>query len=199
MIGKKFGQLTILEELPERKRREKVYKCQCECGAITYVIGSSLRNGNTKSCGCLSKLNHHRTHDKTNTRLYRIYNNMKERCYNKQYQQYKDWGARGITICDEWLNDFMLFYDWAISNGYNDNLSIDRVDNSKGYSPDNCRWVTSKEQNRNKRSNIYLTYNGQTKLMVKWAEELAVPYGRLQNRYYRNWSAKEILFGRATK
>lgn len=196
MVGKTFNMLTVIEECKERKRKEKQYKCKCACGNITYVTGYNLRSGQTKSCGCLSKLNHYKTHGKSNTRLYRIYNNMKERCYNKNVSQYRDWGGRGITICDEWLNDFMSFYDWAYENGYDDNLSIDRIDNNKSYSPDNCRWVDVKTQNNNKRSNVYLTFKGKTQSLQKWADDLGIPKSRLQNRYYRNWSTKDILFGR---
>lgn len=196
MINKKFNKLTVIEECEERKRKEKQYKCVCDCGNITMVTGYSLRSGQTKSCGCLSKINHHKTHGKTHTRLYRIYNCMKERCYNKNAPQYKDWGGRNIIICDAWLNDFMNFYNWAVDNGYQDDLSIDRIDNDKGYSPDNCRWTDRTTQNNNKRSNVYLTFEGKNQSLQEWADELGIPKSRLQNRYYRHWSTKEILFGR---
>ena len=125
IIGKRFGKLIVLEETDERKHGSKVYKCQCDCGNITYVARTNLmaKNG-TKSCGCTHKISHNKTHGKTGTRLYRIWVNMKTRCYNKNRIQYKDWGGRGIGVCDEWKDDFMAFYKWAYDNGYNDSLSI---------------------------------------------------------------------------
>lgn len=132
-------------------------------------------------------------HGKSNTRLYRTYKHMKERCYNKNDKRYKWYGRRGITICKEWLNDFQAFYDWAISNGYNDTLTIDRIDVDGNYEPDNCRWVDMKTQANNRRSNVYLTYNGKTQTMVEWSKELNIPYRTLQDRYKKGLTDIEIL------
>lgn len=136
------------------------------------------------------------THGKSNTRLYGIYRGMWCRCYNKNHEHYNQYGGRGITICDEWLHDFMNFYKWAINNGYDDNLTIDRIDNNKGYSPNNCRWVNQKIQLRNRKNTVKINYNGVTKPLSCWAEDLTVPLSRLQNRYYRKWNVHDILFGR---
>lgn len=136
------------------------------------------------------------THGKSNTRLYGIYRGMWRRCYNKNHEHYNQYGGRGITICDEWLHDFMNFYKWAINNGYDDNLTIDRIDNNKGYSPNNCRWVNQKIQVRNRKNTVKINYNGVTKPLSCWAEDLNVPLSRLQNRYYRKWNVHDILFGR---
>lgn len=200
LIGQKFGRLTVIELLSERaKNGMKIYKCMCDCGNYVNVRYGNLTSGNTKSCGCFnsecsSKRNS--THHKTHTRLYKIYYNMKTRCYNKNATRYKNYGGRGIVVCDEWLNDFHAFYDWSMNNGYKDNLTIDRIDNNKGYSPNNCRWVTNKEQSNNRRSNIVLTYNCVTKTAKQWANDLRINYYTIIGRYRRGWSTKEILFGR---
>lgn len=199
MIGRKFGKLTVLEECEERKRRSKVYKCLCDCGNITNVVGYRLRNGTIRSCGCLRKevnATLKAKHGKRYTRLYNIWLNSKQRCYNTKSRDYKDYGERGIKICDDWLHDFMSFYDWAMSNGYQENLTIDRIDVNGNYEPSNCRWVDQKTQQNNKRTNVHLTYNGITKTMSEWASELNIKYELIQTRHYRKWSDKECLFGR---
>lgn len=192
MIGKRFNNLIVLCQSEEKDKTNHLkYLCKCDCGNITTVLGSSLRSGHTKSCGCLIF-----KHKKTYDRLYIIYSNMKARCYNQNNKYYKDYGGRGITICDEWLNDFMSFYNWSYENGYNETLTIDRIDNNKGYSPDNCRWTTPKQQANNRRNNIYLTYNDRTHTLTQWSEELGIHYNCLWKRHKLRWSDKECLFGR---
>ena len=129
--------------------------CRCECGSEVVVEAYSLKTGHTQSCGCFQReatSAANRTHGKRKTRLYRIWVCMKTRCYQKSYHAYRHYGGRGITVCDEWLNNFQGFYDWANANGYSDELSIDRIDVNGCYSPQNCRWVTMAEQNKNKRA-----------------------------------------------
>ena len=129
------------------------------------------------------------------TRLNAIYNGMKNRCYNPNRKEYKNYGGRGITICDEWNNrervsenhasntkGWIAFKQWALSNGYADNLTIDRINNEKGYSPENCRWVTIKEQNNNQRTNCLITYHGKTQNLVQWCEELGLKYRTVKSR-----------------
>lgn len=197
MIGKKFGKLTVLEECKEQnKHRQKVYKCQCDCGNIAYVRGYKLRSGYTKSCGCLRHEKYALKHGKRHTRLYTIWLNMKDRCCNKNTPSYKNYGARCINVCDDWQHDFMNFYNWAMDNNYQEGLTIDRIDNDKGYSPDNCHWTTPKQQCNNKRNNVYLTYNGKTQTMMQWSEELNIPYYTIKTRHRKGWSDNECLFGR---
>lgn len=126
-------------------------------------------------------------------RLYRIYWGMKSRCYNKKYLWYNDYGARGIRVCDEWLNDFQVFYDWAINNGYKENLSIDRIDVNGNYEPDNCQWITPKQQARNRRSNKYYTINGETHCLSEWCEILNLNYTTVKARLHYGWSIEKTL------
>lgn len=123
--------------------------------------------------------------DTSYSKLYGVYKHMKERCYNKNHRSYHNYGGRGIKVCDEWLHNFVNFCIWAIGNGYTVGLEIDRIDNNKGYSPDNCRWATRKQQANNRRTNVLLTYNGKTQTMKQWAEELNIPYDTIKRRRLR--------------
>lgn len=196
MIGNKFGKLTIIEECKKRsKNGHKCYKCLCECGSIKIVREDTLKSGATRSCGCSIGV----MHGLSKTRLYKILNGIKNRCYNNRADNYQYYGERGIKVCDEWLNDFQTFYDWALNNGYNENLTIDRMDVNGNYEPNNCRWVTQKQQANNKKNNVMLTYDGRTKTLSQWADELNVKYNTIATRYHRKWDTKDILFGRCNK
>lgn len=165
MTGMKFGRLTVIDFHGMNNRKSAVWKCVCLCGNETIVDGSSLRLGRTRSCGCLNDEKRRETradgkrpnrmkYEYKNERLYRIWKAMKSRCYNKNNPSYLKWyGARGICICDEWKDDFEKFQEWALSNGYADNLSIDRINPDGNYEPSNCRWATASEQVQNRRCN----------------------------------------------
>lgn len=196
MIGKQFGKLTVIKEAGRTKDRAILWKCRCDCGCETVVRGINLRSGNTRSCGCINKERMHHLNLITGeykSRLYGIWICMKTRCSNPNIPQYKDYGGRGIKICDEWKYDFRTFRDWAISHGYNDNLSIERIDNNGNYEPSNCKWSTLHEQNRNRRTNNMITFNGKTQCALDWAIELGMKPNTLFGRLHRGWSVEKTL------
>lgn len=191
MTGKKFEKLLVVSREPSKNGRA-MWLCQCDCGNSTIVKGKQLLNGNTKSCGCLRKEVKIK-HGKYNTRLYTIWRSMKQRCYNKNNIRYNDYGGRGIAVCDEWRNDFQAFYTWAVLHGYDNNLTIDRIDVNKDYEPNNCRWLTLPQQNRNTRRNRYFTINGVTKCLKDWCIQYNVPYSTVRHRLKQGSTIEEAL------
>ena len=199
LTGMKFGRLTVIDRdddyVSPKGYHSTAWKCQCECGNFTTVRAIYLKNGATRSCGCL-RIEHpnHTTHGKSNTRIYAIWKGMLVRCYNTNDINYDRYGGRGITVCDEWRCDFESFYEWSIRNGYNEYLTIDRADNDKGYSPDNCRWVTNKVQQNNKGNNHLITYLGRTMTLSQWADETGIGYHKLKDRVNRcGWDVDRAL------
>lgn len=197
LTGEQFGRWTVLQCAGRGKHGELQYKCRCECGTERIIRRSSLTSGNSKSCGCLSKdiakkLN--TSHGATHTRLYRIWAGIIQRCCNsrKRYE-WEKYGGRGISVCDEWKNSFENFQKWALSNGYNEHLSIDRIDVNRGCFPENCRWATAKEQGNNTRSCRKITYKGKTKTMRGWEEEMGLSKGVIYWRLKHGWSEKEAI------
>lgn len=181
ITGQKFGRLTAIKYVGRNKNKYALWECQCDCGNVVVVIGRNLRTGITKSCGCYNldmivERNKviHKTHGATKTRLFRIWSGIKTRCYNTNSEEYKTYGGRGIKMCEEWLSSFQTFKEWALSNGYDDTLSIDRIDYNGNYSPENCRWLTAKGQQRNKRSNKVISYNGESHCLSEWGDILGI-------------------------
>ena len=197
--GMRFGKLTVLEFSHRKKRSNGYYRnywlCKCDCGNEKIIEESHIKSGHTKSCGCLNieKFKNF-NHGKSNTRLYKIYNDIKKRCLNKNCKNYKDYGGRGITMCDEWLNDFMNFYNWSMENGYKENLTIDRIDVNGNYEPSNCRWVTMKIQQNNKTNNHLITYNNKIQNIMLWCMELNLDYYTILQRIKKlKWDIDRVF------
>lgn len=154
LTGLRFGRLIVVSRDENTKEGRATWLCRCDCGKTTVKQGKLLRNGHCKSCGCgeyENRVSNVTSHRLSNTRLYTIWQGMKQRCNYSKHKDFYNYGGRGITVCDEWSHDFKSFYDWSILNGYDDSLTIDRIDNDKGYSPTNCKWATAKEQRQNQR------------------------------------------------
>lgn len=178
------------------------YVCKCVlCGKILDYSNSNVLNGKAK-CICNRKRKD-RNGFNMRSRLYNIYRSIIKRTQNPKNKDYKNYGGRGITLCKQWNDDYKKFYNWSINNGYSDELSIDRIDNNKGYSPDNCRWVNAKTQINNTRKNHKLTYKGETRTLAEWADKAGINYGAFKGRIYRGWSIEQAiktpLFGMYSK
>ena len=197
LTGQYFGYWKVIERFANTEGRCTKWLCECKCGTRKVVNGATLRNGTSKSCGCMRTellIGRVRTHGKRKTRLYRIWAQMIQRTTNKNQKDYDYYGERGIAVCKEWRESFDTFEQWAKENGYAENLTIDRKDNNKGYEPGNCHWVTMKEQSRNTRRTHYLTYNGQTKPLTDWADEMQIPRFVLDTRINKlGWSVEKAL------
>lgn len=197
LTGQRFGRLTVIKRV-ENNGKKVMWLCRCDCGNETTVFSGYLRNGDTKSCGCLSKdkLRERRFKhgESRKTRLYNIWIHIKHRTSGKANEKRtKKWYTdKNIKMCEEW-SDFRNFRDWANANGYDDSLTIDRIDGNKGYSPENCRWVDWKTQTRNKSNNINITRNGETKCLKDWCTELGLKYRSICQRITRGWDKEKAL------
>lgn len=191
LTGQQFGRLTVIG-LDDRNTRKTYWICQCSCGNMKSVRSDSLQNGTIRSCGCLKKetdainLVKNHSHKMSGSRLYNIWQGMKGRCNNPNDARYDRYGERGIVVCDEWRNSFENFYNWAIQNGYSDELTIDRKDNDGNYEPGNCRWSSNQEQCNNRCTNVKITIGNTTKTLMEWCRIFELDYHIINARYKRN-------------
>ena len=196
LTGQRFGRLLVIERAENTKEGKACWVCVCDCGETSVKVGQLLRNGHCKSCGCgeyENRVNNCTSHRMSDTRLYNIWQGMKQRCYYPKHKNFHVYGGRGITVCDEWRNDFVAFYEWAIANGYRDDLSIDRIDNDGNYEPNNCRWETSVGQARNRSQNVYITLNGETRLIMDWCKILDIPYHVVHYRLQKGMTPEDAF------
>lgn len=189
LTGQRFGRLKVIG-VDDRNTRKTYFLCECDCGTVKSIRSDGLLSGAVKSCGCLKReqdeINLDRTtHNMSSTRLYQIWQGMRGRCYNKHDPRYERYGGRGITVCDEW-REFARFCEWSKKNGYQDNLTIDRINNDEGYRPDNCRWATNETQANNRESNIKITIGNSERTLTQWCEIFRVDYRTTLSRYNRN-------------
>lgn len=194
LTGNRYNRLTVMSRTPNHKGKV-TWLCQCDCGNTKEIAGASLVAGNTQSCGCLAKERSSaasKKHGGLDTRLYRIWRNMKSRCHCPSAAKYHNYGGKGIDVCNEWI-DFTGFRAWAMGNGYSDELTLDRIDGNGDYCPDNCRWATFKEQNNNTAQNHILHHDGFSGTIAQWAERIGLPYKVLSERIRRGWATERAL------
>lgn len=214
LTGQRFGRLVVeCCDHYDKTARDYYWTCLCDCGSRVIICGQSLKRGASKSCGCYQRdvaretvkkyprpLPHgHTVHGLRHTRLYNVWLSMKDRCYNKNSKCYHRYGGRGITVCDEWRSDFVAFYNWAIQTGYDENAptgtcTLDRSNNDAGYSPENCRWRTQKQQCNNTAFNLYLEYNGERHTLSEWSQITGIGSSTIESRLMRyKWSVEKAL------
>lgn len=193
LTGQKFGRWSVLNRA-ENRGKALMWKCKCSCGTVKKVHGTSLKSGTSKSCGCVRKEGVSRTHGLSKHPLYRIWARMKGATTSKTHQDYKYYGSKGIKVCREWMDDFEVFYTWAMKNGYRQGLEIDRVDNRGDYEPSNCRWVDRTVQMNNVSSNVRITHEGKTLTVAQWSKLTGIPAGTIRSRLsLYGWSPIEAI------
>lgn len=191
LTGRRFGRLVAVKYLGNSK-----WSCKCDCGKYHNVTAYSLKTGVTKSCGCYNSEIARKTntiHGQSKTKLYGVWLAIKRRCYKTYDREYGNYGQRGISMCNEWLNNYQTFYKWSVENGYAEGLTIDRIDNNGNYEPTNCRWVTQKQQQRNKRNNHLIEYNGEKFTAIEFAEKFNINYSTLLTRFSRKQEISDLI------
>lgn len=194
VAGQQWGRLTTIAEVGRSPRRAILWECLCSCGKTTVTMATSLRSGNTKSCGCLQnercRVTKNRTHGMIHTREYRSWASMRNRCANPKNPAYHLYGGRGITVCERW-DSFESFY--SDMGPRPEDCSLDRVDADGNYEPGNVRWATQKVQQNNRRSNVRITYRGETRTVTEWASVVGLPYSAVSQRFAKGWNTEKTL------
>lgn len=203
ITGRRFGRLVALARVENASDGRPQWLCLCDCGKQKVVRSGSLKQGHTKSCGCLlieSAIAHAplaaltlTRHGMSKTRLANIFKGMVQRCTNKKNQAYESYGGRGIAICGHWMSDRGSFFAWAITNGYHDGLTIDRIDNDLGYYPENCHWVNAKEQANNTRKNKIIEFEGRSMTLSEWARDAGMETRTLWQRLNSGWLFEKAI------
>lgn len=196
MTGERFGRLTVTTYAGKAPNGHTLWECKCSCGAFVTVSRSNLISGRQVSCGCKRREQAgmiNQTHGGRNSRLYSIWCNMITRTTNPKGTAYHRYGGRGVKMCEEWRNNFEAFRDWALANGYTEELTIDRIDNDGGYEPDNCRWVPWSEQFNHRSNTKLITYHGETLSISQWAEKLNISKTMLYQRIKAGWPVERAL------
>lgn len=202
LTGLVFGRLSVIERgedyVSPCGRRRPTWKCVCECGNESVVLASNLKRGTTTSCGCFQKENMSKltkTHGgyANNEPLFNIWCGIRKRCLFPKSHNYANYGGRGITICEQWQDNYPAFKEWSLRNGYRKGLSIDRIDVNGDYSPENCRWADNTTQQNNRRCNINVTYKNQTHTLKEWSRIRNINYQTLYGRYKLGWDTPRLL------
>jgi len=197
ITGKRVGKLVVIKKIAEGHRGcPQRWLCKCDCGKEKIISKGPLLKGNIKSCGCerkrITKENMTK-HGKRQTNLYMRWLSMKGRCLNPKNKKFKNYGERGINVCDSWKNDFMSFYDWAVRSGYKKSLSLERIDVNGNYCPENCKWIPMKEQALNKTTTVYLDVFGKKMTIRDAATFFGIKEKTLRNRHKRGWSDERAV------
>ena len=186
ITGKQFGYLTVIErDYSATDKRNSKWICKCKCGNVTSVYRCFLISGHTQSCGCKRYDRHNNVNGLSTSHIYSVWSSMNARCNSTKKKNFNYYKGKGIIVCEEWKNSFLSFYDWSMAHGYSVGMSIDRIDNSKGYYPENCRWVNLSDQQWNKSNNVKIIYNGETQSLAKVCADIGFPRGTAYRRYQR--------------
>lgn len=195
ITGQRFNNLVVIKRVDNAARGCTVWECLCDCGNITKVRGNNLKSGAVKSCGCKRKESKPTLrHNMSKTRLYREWAAMKRRCLTPSCKAYKNYGGRGIKICKKWESSFESFMAWALSNGYSDELTIERIDVNGDYCPENCKWIPANEQQKNRTSCLFIHYNGKNQNLFDWCKEMNLSYKLIHNRIHKlGWTFERAI------
>jgi hypothetical protein len=196
LVGMKFGKLTVFERLQSNNHGEMTWLCVCDCGNKKITTSNKLTHGLTVSCNeCRYKIvaSKNYKHGMEPINLWYRYTNMKDRCYNPNYELYHRYGGRGIKVCDEWLESFVPFKKWALENGYQEGLTLDRIDNDGNYCPENCRWATVREQANNRSTNRFVKVNNEVDTLANWVRRTGLPYWRAKDMINKGMSGDDVF------